>query len=68
MDNERTELHQFQKQLSYNGYLSPWLSSLNSTGQSTLELESINGNIDGQTNGQKIDKQTDGITSISKAT
>ena len=26
------------------------------------------GNIDGQTNGQKLDKQTDGSTPISKAT
>ena len=30
--------------------------------------ESGNGNVDGQTNGQKMDKQTDGITLISKET
>ena len=39
------------------------LSSLNSIGQSVFELESGNENVDGQT-----DKQTDGITPISKGT
>ena len=33
-----------------------------------FEFESGNGNVDGQTNGQKMDKQTDGITPISKGT
>ena len=33
-----------------------------------LELKSGNGNVNGQTNGQKMDKQRDGITQISKAT
>ena len=36
--------------------------------QTVLELESGNGNFDGQTNGQKTDKQTDGMTPISKGT
>ena len=44
------------------------LSSLNLIGQSIFELESGNGNVDGQTNGQKTDKRTDGITPFSKAT
>ena len=48
------------------------LSSLNSIGQTVFELESGNKNVDrqmdGQTNKQKTDKQTDGITPISKAT
>ena len=42
------------------------LSSLNSIGQTFFELESGNGNFDGQTNGQNMDKRTDGITPISK--
>ena len=33
-----------------------------------FELESGNENLDGQTDGQKTDKQTDGITPISKGT
>ena len=33
-----------------------------------FELEFGNGNFDGQTNGQKTDKQTYGITPISKGT
>ena len=41
---------------------------VNSIGQSVFELESRNGNVDGQTNGQKMDKQTDRITPISKGT
>ena len=44
------------------------LSSLNSIGQTVFELESRNENVDrqmdGHTNGQKTDKQTDGITPI----
>ena len=48
------------------------LSSLNSIGQIVFELESGNENVDGQmdeqTNGQKTDKRTDGITPISKGT
>ena len=39
------------------------LSSLHSTGQSILEFESGNGNVDGQMD-KKTDKQTDGITPI----
>ena len=46
--NERTELHQFRKEHSYDGDLSP--SSLNSIGQTVFEFESGNGNFDGQTN------------------
>ena len=42
------------------------LSSLNSIGQTVFELESGNGNFDGQTNGQKTDKRTHGITPIFK--
>ena len=45
------ELHQFRKQLSYDGDLSP---SLNSIGQTVFKLESGNENVDGQT-----DRQTD---------
>ena len=48
------ELHQFRKQLSYDGGLS--LSSLNWIRQSVSELESGNRNVDGQTNGQEMDK------------
>ena len=33
-----------------------------------FELESGNGNFDGQTNRQKMDKRSDGITPISKGT
>ena len=44
------------------------MSSLNSIGQSVFELESRNENVDGHTNRQKPDKQTDDITPISKAT
>ena len=44
------------------------MSSLNWIGQSVLELEYGNGNVDGQTNGQKTDTQTDGVNPISKAT
>ena len=44
------------------------LSSLNSIGQTVFELESGNGIVDGQTNGQKTDKQMEGITPISKGT
>ena len=50
--NEQTELHQFRKEPSYDGDLSP-LSRLNSSGQSVFKLESGNGNVDRQTNGQK---------------
>ena len=35
---------------------------------SVFELESGNRNVEGQTNGQKTDKQTDRITPISKGT
>ena len=38
------------------------------TEQSIFELEFGNGNVDAQTNGQKTDKQTYGITPISKGT
>ena len=62
--HKRTELHQFRKQISYDGDLYP--SSLNLIGQSVFQLESGNRNVDRQTNGQK--KRTDGITPISKAT
>ena len=31
-----------------------------------FELESVNRNVDGQTNGQNLDKRKDGITPISK--
>ena len=48
--NEQTELHQFLQEPSCDVDLSP--SSLNSFGQSVFELESGNGNVDGQTNGQ----------------
>ena len=53
-DNKQTELHQFQREPSYDG-ASISLSSLNSIGQSVFELESGNGNFDG-TNRQKTDK------------
>ena len=43
-------------------------SSLNSIGQTVFKLESGNENVDRQTNGQKMDKWTDGITPISKGT
>ena len=49
--NEQTKRQnytKFRKQLS-----------LNSIGQSVFELESGNKNVDGQTNGQKTDKQTE---------
>ena len=52
--NKQAELHQFQKEPSYDG-ASISLSSLNSIGQSVFELESGNGNFDG-TNRQKTDK------------
>ena len=52
--NKQTELHQFQKEPSYDG-ASIVLSSLNSIGQSVFELDSRNGNFDG-TNRQKTDK------------
>ena len=42
------------------------LSSLNSIGQTVFELKSGNGIVDGQTNGQKKDIRTDGITPIRK--
>ena len=48
LTNEQTELHQFQKQPSYDGDLSP-VSSLNLLEQSVFELESVNENVDGQT-------------------
>ena len=35
------------------------MSSLNSIGQSVFEVESGNGNVDGQTNGHKMDKQAE---------
>ena len=60
--NKQTELHQFQRKPSYDGDLSPcqvW---------TIFELASGNRNFDGQTNGQKADKPTDTITSISKGT
>ena len=48
------------------------LSSMNSIGQTIVELESGNENVDGQTDGptnrQKTDKQQGGITPISKGT
>ena len=59
--NEQTELHQFRQEPSYD-------ADLSSIEQSIFELESGNGNVDGQTNGQKMDKRTDGITPISKGT
>ena len=40
----------------------------NSIKQTVFELESGNRNSDGQTNGQKTDKQTDRITPILKGT
>ena len=62
--NERTELHQFRKEPSYD--------AMNSIGQTVFELESgnenVDGQMDGQTNGQKMDKRTHGITPISKGT
>ena len=67
LTNEQTELHQFQKQPSYDGDLSP-VSSLNLLEQSVFELESGKGNVDGQRNGQKTDKRTHRITPISKGT
>ena len=46
------------------------LSSLNLIGQTVFELESGNKNVDeqmdGQTNGQKTNKRTHGITPLSK--
>ena len=49
--NRRTELHQFRKEPSYDGDLSP-LSSLNLIGQTVFELVSGNENVDGQMDGQ----------------
>ena len=49
--NERTEFHQFRKEPSYDGDLSP-CPSLNSIGQTVLELESGNKNVDKQMDGQ----------------
>ena len=60
------KLQHFQKEPICDADLSP--SSLNSIGQTVFELESGNRNFDGQTNGQKTDKRTDGITPISKVT
>ena len=69
--NEQTEFHQFRKEPSYDGDLSP-CQELNLFGQTVFELESANenvdGQIDGQTNGQKTDKRTDGITPLWKGT
>ena len=48
--NEQTELHQFVKEPSYDGDLSP--CQLNSIGQTVFELESGSGNVEGHTNGQ----------------
>ena len=46
------------------------LSCLNSIGQSVFELEAgnenVDGQMDGQTNRQKTDKQTNGITLIKR--
>ena len=46
------------------------LSSLNSIGQTVFELESGNENVDGQmdrqTNGQKMDKQTQNYTNFER--
>ena len=42
--------------------------SLNSIGQSIFELESGNRNVDGETNGQKTDKQMKSFSPISKGT
>ena len=53
--NKQMELHQFQKEPSYDGE-SISLSSLNSIRQTVFELESGNGNFDGQTHRQKTDK------------
>ena len=53
--NKQMELYQFQKEPSYDGQ-SISLSSLNSIGQTVFELESGNGNFDGQTHRQKTDK------------
>ena len=64
--NERTELHQFRKELSYDGDLCPC--------QVQIRLDKLfssyspeTKNVDGQTD-QKTDKRTDGITPISKRT
>ena len=49
--NEQTELHQFRKQRSYDGDLSPcqvWIG----VEKAFFELQSRNVNVDGQTNGQ----------------
>ena len=66
--NKQTELHQFQKEPSYDGDLCDL--SLNSIGQTVFKLESgnknVDGQMDGQTNRQNTDKRTDGITPISK--
>ena len=64
--NEKTELHQFRKEPSYDSDLSPVKLEFNWTKR--FELESGNGNIDRQTNRHKTDKRMDGITPISKGT
>ena len=50
--NEQTELHQFQKEPSYDGDLCP-CQVLNLIGQTVFELESGNKNVDGQMDEQK---------------
>ena len=57
------ELHRCRKEPCYDGNLSPCQVKI-SIGQSVFELESGNGNVDGQTD----NKRTDGITQISKGT
>ena len=65
--NERTELHQCRKEPSYDGDLCP-CQVLIRLDKSFLSSSPQNENVDGQTNGQKTDKQTDEITPISKGT
>ena len=66
-DKQKDEIKPISTE-SYLGCRSISLSSLNLIGQSVLELQSGNRNVDGQTNGQKTDKQIYGITPISKGT
>ena len=67
--NERTELHQFRKQPSYDGDLCPCQVEFDWTNRFRVRVRKQKcGWTDGWTNGQKTDKRTDGITPISKGT
>ena len=73
-DKKRTKTNgqTYTNFLKRNLAMMVFLSSMNSIGQTIFELESSNEDVDkqmdGQTNGQKMDKQTNGITPVSKET